>query len=235
MVNNHELIPALLAFCKEKGLDSVSLTALIKYLYLIDCYSAEMLDGQGKATDIEWKFIKFGPHSFSVQPVIDELTQKGIILCQQHDYEERAFNTYSLNNFHTAKKLKDIGFPSYVTSRLSSDIKKHKNKLPSLLNKVYFETEPMKSALPYEDLHFSSCYKKKIEHFKTKKTKPLSHDSLSKGKEIIAKINEKYLKSATNKMDNPDKYDSIYYNGMAELFESDEWRDGTQGSFKVKL
>lgn len=227
-ISPYELIPSLLRFATEKGVEHLTTTALVKYTYLFEVYCAEAVEGQMRPTDLDWKFVKFGPHAFEIDDAVHELEKQGLIEVSEHTNAEGfAYRLHSLPKYgRQPDKISSFDIPSYVTAHLGNDIRQFQNDLPQLLHKVYFQTEPMEEARPFNVLDFSSCSKRSIENFKPKEMPAIDDQNLERAKALVRRMADKRANRQTAE-EGP--YDDVYFGGLEELSESADWNDGAGG------
>lgn len=210
---NHSTENALLAIlssAKEAGVNSLSRTELIKYLYLLDVYVAEDTSGT-KWTDVSWKFFHYGPYSTDVMHSIDYLVSKSWVKEESKQIDNKDFFLYELES---RGDLNISKIPNAAMSRLIQAIKTFRSNLSKLLNFVYFKTEPMMLAIPGDTLDFSSCRKFELGSVKPIPMKPLNQ---SKVNELREKRQQKLSKKQDqlSKLSFKGRYDEIYLQAMS--------------------
>lgn len=205
---------------------------LIKYVYLADLAYAECNHGQ-TFTGTDWQFYKFGPWSQKVheriEPALIALGANKKTFPSQFD-DEDDWVRWQLTDDDLLDKI-DSQLPLSITSRLKRDIHGFGNDTTSLLSYVY-QTSPMLSAAPLENLDFSHLDQttQKTESSSLKR-EDLTKREKKKFKERIQKLREKNAKRSSadrskTKLINPvtsPRYDDVYYEGL-------KWLDSLAGS-----
>lgn len=226
------LITALLVEAKEQNVSPVLRTTLVKYLYLLDVYMAE--ENEGKTiTGLEWKFQHYGPFSGQLARHLEDMTNKQVIISQLlvTDTEDKEFVLYSLNANKRFEDFQRIGIPSSVKLKLLADMKRYGKNLPSLLDRVYFNTAPMNDAQPGEVLDFKKCRKTNIEdvrHIEMKTIRP----SAIKDTRVKLKALIESRKSKPEIKYGP--YDETYYLGL-QMLDGEPLNTGLTGRAKLNV
>jgi hypothetical protein len=169
-----DYIASILLEASKYGGTGISLTMLLKFLYLLDLYSAEALEGQ-PCTGFRWRFHHFGPYSEEAVVAINVLVAEGPIARHERESADRDLALLQWRPDWRAPNLDALDLPGYAKLRLMADIKKFRFDLPGLLNYVYFHTTPMESAYPGVELTFRSCRK-----LQSKDVKPIALNAPSK-------------------------------------------------------
>lgn len=186
---------AILSEAESAGVGKITRTALMKYLYLLDLYTARETGGK-TWTGASWVFLHYGPYSQSLAEEVDALSAKGLIEEKAGGGLSKDYSLYSLAEMTIVKGFVDLGMPIDVRLSLSQDIRKFASDLPYLLDKIYFHTEPMECVRPGDALTFETAQK---VNFKTdvKPIKiPIADEKTVTTIRLLAKrIGEKYLKS----------------------------------------
>lgn len=137
----------------------LSVTQLVKYIYLADIAYAQSRKGNGEQfSPAKWKFFHFGPYSYSVQQEIDWLREHGGIRAYNFTApDEIEFVRYALPVEQVAdvQKRAEKEFPLAVTQQIRRAVRKYAGDQKRLLHDVY-RTPPMCSAAPGEQLSFGS-------------------------------------------------------------------------------
>ncbi|WP_126463831.1 hypothetical protein [Sulfuritortus calidifontis] len=148
-------------------------------------------------TNTSWRFLHFGPFASALADEID-------LLAKHSKIQEftggggtgKDYTLYTVGEWSTAKTFEGLGLPRDVRLKLSKVIRDFANDLSSLLDMVYFQTEPMQGVRPGQELSFESA--RKVD-FKTdiKPIKiPISNTSRAARIQALAKkIGENYLKT----------------------------------------
>lgn len=165
-VDNPKLANTILAVLKlaqDQSVDGILKTSLVKYVYLVDVFYAEIQSGEKIWTDLPWSFYHFGPYAQPIQDCVDDLVKQGKLVDRVYGddeaLDEKECHIYSLPDYGKPQSLKELGLQGYVPLRLGTAIKKFAWDLPGLLNYVYFDTTPMQTAKPGDTLDFSECRK----------------------------------------------------------------------------
>ncbi len=219
-------ILAILLESKQAGVGNITRTALMKYLYLLDFYTAE--DTQGNTwTGAAWRFHHFGPYAQALADDIDLLAGKSLIQEVSGGGASKDYTLYSIGEWSAAKTLAALGFSSYVRDRIANDIRRFANNLPSLLDKVYFRTEPMSEARPGEMLDFSGCERLEFSSVKPIKMNPIDQKAAST---LLKRLQERVAKRkrSGSKVVWEGPFDEIYSRAVAEL-TGDPLEDGLKG------
>lgn len=204
---------------------------LIKYVYLADLAYAECNHGK-TFTGLDWQFYKFGPWSEKVheriEPALIALgATKKTFSSKFEDKDD--WIRWQLTDDDLLDKI-DSQLPHPITSRLKKDIHGFGNDTTSLLSYVY-QTAPMLSAAPLENLDFSHLGEatRKAE-VSSLKYEDLTTREKKKFKERIRELREKNAKRSSvdrrstqliNPVTSP-RYDDVYYEGL-------EWLDSLAG------
>lgn len=226
-------ILAILLESKQAGVGNITRTALMKYLYLLDFYTAE--DTQGNTwTGAAWRFHHFGPYAQALADDIDLLAGKSLIQeIAGGGGSSKDYTLYSIGEWSTAKTLAALGFSSYVRDRIAKDIRRFANSLPSLLDEVYFRTEPMSGARPGQALDFSGCERLEFSSVKPIKMKPIDQKAAAA---VLKRLQERVAKrkSAGSKVVWEGSFDEIYSSAVAEL-TGDPLEDGLKGRADIVI
>lgn len=208
-----QTIIAILSEAKSQDASSVLRTALVKYIYLLDVYTAEETNGS-IFSGLDWQFVHFGPYAASMSQAIDALSASGAIneYTNSREGDGAGYSIYSLKASSKVVNHKELGISAGVWLRLSSDIRRYKNSLPKLLDYVYFETTPMKGAVPGSTLDFNDCEKLSLRRVEmTSLPKKKIRKTLDKLRAMIEEdkqaISSSPFKAAL--------YDDAYFEAMA--------------------
>ncbi|MBA7514341.1 hypothetical protein ES705_06369 [subsurface metagenome] len=129
-------IKEILKQTKENGF-TVGKTQLVKLLYLLEIEYYKL--HQKRLTDLEWKFLHYGPYPPGIEKILGspDIGEEQIELSNS-----RIFHKYSVVKDSYVEYCKDPTIP-----RLISRVVKEWGgiNLYSLLDYVYFETEPMQN------------------------------------------------------------------------------------------
>lgn len=157
-MNSQSLVLALLREAQSVGVSPMLRTTVVKFLYLLDVYTAEKSNGQ-PVSGFEWKFFHFGPYSASLARALDDLAAQRVLSVDLKESSDgdKEFAVYSLPAWRKAPDLHDLGIDGLVQARIQADLKRYGKDLQGLLNFVYFKTAPMRDAKPNQILDFSVC------------------------------------------------------------------------------
>lgn len=216
-------ILAVLQAAKSAGLRGLTKTALVKYVYLLDCFYAQEHDGEIQSGS-KWYLHHYGPFAVNLTAGIDEISKRGLIQTQVGEHGDKEFSKYWLNEYPVGPEFTDLGLSSRLAFRLTGLIKKFHGELPRLLDYVYFETEPMKGVQPGELLDFrtapSADVKQSFQHTHIKDNAKIMR--LLQLSEAI-KNNYQAQKISTRALEaHKPIYDAHYYNAMADADFEDE-------------
>lgn len=138
---------------RETGHPRVTLTSLVKYVYLLDWLHASEAGGQ-TYTQAAWTFSNYGPYAVQVAERIERLADIGVLQKYEGEHRDREYSQYWLGEYPIGPELSEVGLSPLTAFHLQSVFRKTSNDLPSLLDYVYFDTEPMKLARPREQINF---------------------------------------------------------------------------------
>jgi hypothetical protein len=168
-----DTILGILREARDAGINRLSKTTLIKFIYLLDVFVAEETDGVERWTDLPWRFLHFGPFAPEAVDTLTALETKAFLEIEEGDREGKDFVLYRLSDVVRAPSLEAIGVPGEPRRRLQQAIRDYAFALPRLLNYVYLRTTPMEFAFPGDDLSFVNCrklrYKDDIRPLKLKR------------------------------------------------------------------
>ncbi|HLJ59084.1 MAG TPA: hypothetical protein VKZ50_05070 [bacterium] len=131
----------------ERGVRPVK-TALVKFIYLSDVESVRA--GLPRITNVEWIFYKYGPYSFELDHAISRIAGQSIDELSGVSATGKTFFTYHGPGHGAEYSLapQQRGIIKDVLDRWAGE------SLASILNYVYFETEPMLDAVWERPLDF---------------------------------------------------------------------------------
>lgn len=212
-----DAILLILNVAKEADIQCLTKTELVKYLYLLDVYVACEQSGK-KWSNIEWKFLHYGPFSPQVLLAIDGLVAKSFINETSITSDNKDGYLYRLSDWKIPKSYDELGIPNQANFKLKELIRKFKSNLHELLQFTYFETPPMREAVPEQVLSFEDCVKYNFKEFLPVKMKQIDNNKL-----ILARQKIKQLlsnKPPKHSISWEGKFDDVYYESM-KYFESD--------------
>jgi len=184
---------------------------LVKFVYLADLYYARRTGGT-TLTGFPWAFVYYGPYCGEVMGAIDNAARGGTISRQTYESrhgDNKEYHVFMCRDVEAGRLEDQIPLP--VVSPLKSAIRKYGDDTASLLDHVYFETEPMMDQVVKGDvLDFSKARPVQID-------KPIQLKKLSKAK--IARARE-HLDNLSRKM-SEDRRRLAEVNTKAERFMDD--------------
>ena len=214
MADLKPLIAYLIDQVRDQG-GITNKTALVKLVYLIDVECWRKL---GKsATGLEWKFHHYGPYSPTMERDINDNSFLRVFGNRHSGY---AFSTSSdWKDIHAAF---NIGFGPRVR-RIADDVVKRwgLESLETLLEYVYFETEPMQNARRGETLDFSMI--------QTEENPTPRHPNLVFSDEFISSLRARWdqrtkiTSTSSREQDAPDEpvYDEVYEKALKLMAEEE--------------
>lgn len=217
---------AILRLAHEHNDGGLIRTALVKYVYLLDVLCARQ---SGETwTKAEWRFIHFGPYAASIGDGIDSAAKRGLIgLVTGEELDaDRDFSLYSFPSHSQAPTLRQLGTPGSVALELTSLVRRFKNDLSTLLDYVYFRTEPMEHAIPKSTLDFSNCQPLDIKAFRPVDRPALSKKKKADGIALVKSMAAKRRDASASVFTG--EFDETYYQGLKSL-QGDELPTGLSG------
>jgi hypothetical protein len=215
---------------KSQGAAPILRTTLVKFLYLLDVYTAEENEG-AHVSGVEWRFYHFGPFSDQVVTALDTLTSRKLIFADSREITEgdKEFVPYSLNNSR-AFDLLGLGISGSIQRRIHADLKRYAKDLPRLLDFVYFRTAPMADAQPGEVLDFSDCRKAQFDDVKPIQMQKLRPKAI---KETRSKLRELMNARKAQNVIEHGPYDEVYFSGL-DMMDEVALETGLSGRAKLK-
>jgi len=228
-----EVILAVLEEARRQSRTPLLKTVLIKLLYLLDVYTAEECGGR-PLSGWEWRFLHFGPYSTAAVQTIDSLVAKRLINAQEKESAsgDKEFVLYDLADYRSTRNLRDLGIAGAIQLRIQADIQRYSRDLQSLLNYVYFQTEPMRAAAPGSVLDFSTCRKADSTDFRPVTMLPLRPKAVKKVRERLRALIQARKVGYQAIAEGP--YDEIYFRALAEL-EGEPLETGIKGTAELKV
>lgn len=144
-------ILAALEAAKEAHVRALTRTALVKYVYLLDCLYAEGHNGE-TASGARWHLNHYGPFAVDLVEAIDTFESQGVIQSNDGAVGNKDYQLYRLPEHMRGQRLSEFGLSAPQEHRFTSLLKKVANDLGKLLDHVYFETSPMAEARKVGDL-----------------------------------------------------------------------------------
>lgn len=213
-------ILAILDIAKNVDLPSLTTTQLVKYLYLLDYHYAQRNEGK-TFTNIEWRFLHFGPYSSAISSQLDLLVGKSFIESKPIQSNTSDGVLYSLSDWKQIETLEKLGVARDVVLELIQHIKNFKTDLNKLLHYVYFSTEPMEEAKPNDILTFEKCVKIPFKSLKQIQMNKLNAGTIKDAKSKLAEIRMS-IQKPSKVIEWQGRYDDVYFNGLNEITEFDE-------------
>ena len=187
-------ILALLSETRSAGLNGLTRTSLVKYLYLLDVFYAEERGDGMTWTGTEWIFHHYGPYSHALEAELDWLDRHSLLEKEERSAGAKEYVVYQTSRRADSKTLAAIGIPTSVISKLSQAIREFAYSLPKLLDYVYFRTAPMAHAHPGERLRFDDCRKISYrDDVKQLQLKALPREHADRARKLIGIIKEQHL------------------------------------------
>tara|TARA_R110001592_G_scaffold6045_22_gene32894 strand:+ start:1091 stop:1804 length:714 start_codon:yes stop_codon:yes gene_type:complete len=215
------LVQALLNIAQEQGFNGLTITSLTKLIYLADVYYARKNNGE-TYSGTEWKFHHFGPYSYQLSEYIENKIPNVRVETGETHNQGHSFKLIKLSDYSKTSTMQDTQLGIGITSTLQSNVKSFSGSLNSLLEYVYFHTEPMKGATPGDKLDFTKCEVINIKDFQKPASKNKTSDKVKEGKRLLASLKAKKDKKKSILGDyTPPKYDD-HYNQSHILFDKTE-------------
>jgi hypothetical protein len=214
-----ELIQYITWLATERG-EVLSPIRLVKFLYLADLYHARRNDG-ATLTGWPWRFVHYGPFCKesldAIRGAVDEGLIEAIPYVSQFDDEEHFLYRYSADK----QPGNASGLPFYVTGPLQGAVRKWAGDTFTLLDHVYFETEPMMAVQPGDLLDFSKAREPRPS--KDVSMKQLSKQKIARGKELVSKmrgIQSRFQPGSLRVVPERPIYDEAYFEAVNYLNEA---------------
>ncbi len=207
-------------------------TTLVKFLYLLDVYTAEHNAGK-PISGSEWRFLHFGPFSPQIASVLEDLSAQHAMLADQRETEDgdKEFVLYSLSDWQRVADLRQLGIPGSIQTRLHADFKRYGKDLPSLLDYVYFRTTPMTDAQPGDVLDFSGCLRIAPEDVRPVQMNKLRPKAIKLARN---KLREMITSRKAQERVEQGPYDEAYYAALS-ILDGDPLVAGFAGRAKLKV
>ena len=227
-----QLILALLQEAKSQGIAPILRTTLVKYLYLLDVYTASETRGTA-ISSLEWKFLHFGPFSIQAAQAMDELVAQQQITAFHGETREgdKEFVLYNIPKQHGAANLRELGISGSIQTHIHADMKRYGKDQSRLLDYVYFRTTPMIDARPGEVLDFSGCIKISPEDVKPVEMQKLRPKAIKKTRQKLQELirERKALESVQQ-----GPFDETYYSALS-ILDEEPLETGLSGTAKIKV
>ena len=158
---------------------------IVKFLYLLDLYHARLSAGK-TLSGWTWRFVHYGPFCGEALDAISSAESAGLIASQVFASKfDKDGRFYQHSTDDAPEEIPDL-LPAYVCSEIKHAVKLWSDDTYGLLNYVYFNTEPMISALPSQTLDFSLAEMPTVE--KPIEMIRLSNKKVKKAKELLGKL-----------------------------------------------
>ena len=219
---------------------AVTETRLIKYLYLIDLFHARIRQGK-TLTGWPWAFVDFGPYCTDAYDALQQAVSLNLVEENYQDSQYESRDKYRLLSI--AKDEEDEEPPIskelhiYITSQLQQIIRKYGDDTACLLDFVYYDTEPMRDAVPGQKLDFSTVQKPEI--LPSVQMKKISPELLKKGADIIESLKKKFQDAAMQSQNRKQQrtecgfYDEEYEKALQYL-EGEDLGTGLSGVARIE-
>jgi len=218
---------------------AVTETRLIKYLYLIDLYHAQIKQGK-TLTGWPWAFVHYGPYCSEAYDAMEQAIKFNLIEENYYDSKYESRDKFRLLSIGKDEQDDEPAIANelhiYITSQLQQIISQYGDDTACLLDHVYYDTEPMRDASPYQKLNFSKAQQPEI--LPAIKMKKLTPEALKKGAAIMDKLKDKYQDAVNDGIRRNKQrvkcslYDEDYGKAVKYLDEED-LETGLEGIAKV--
>lgn len=210
----------ILQIAKNEGIKDIDYTALVKYVYLLDYFHAQENSEHKTYTNIEWKFLNFGPFSDTFENLFDIFKNDprlSIIQYQNYDIERNS-SRIGYKGWDTQPILNDI--PAYTVMKIKEAIKEFTKKtLNELLHYIYFETTPMKTTKPTQIIDFSQSikpnYKENKSRFLPIEEKIISKNNIQKALSFLDSLDIQIEPELQD--DDLIWYDDVYFKNISNV------------------
>jgi hypothetical protein len=166
---------------------------LVKFLYLLDVYSAQAL--KTTCTNWPWAFVHYGPYCRESTDAIDRAAQAGFLYAQAYEskYSDEDYRLYGPGAKITEADVDQVmgRLPVHVSARMTSAVKRWYDDTYGLLNYVYFNTGPMEHARPDERLSFEREAMPDFAALRPVELVPLSAKKKAALRDAIKKLDKK--------------------------------------------
>ncbi|MCY4653096.1 MAG: Panacea domain-containing protein [Dehalococcoidia bacterium] len=189
-------------------------TKLVKLLYLIDVENYRRR--RKTLSGLEWRFYYYGPYAFEIDNALDELS---------FDIPQEEVTTLSGHNAVVFRAHRELSprLADYVQLRelrLVNDVIQRwgDTDFNSLLNHVYFHTEPMKDAKRGDFLDFSTIQRRRFNQ-SAARVPQLPKARLD---EYKARFEEAKAKRVRQTLDPPPRFDSVYREAVSRMDQEEQ-------------
>ncbi len=184
-------------------------TKLVKLLYLIDVENYRRR--RKTLSGLEWRFYHYGPYAFEIDEALEELSL---------DIPQETVTTRQGHNAIVFRSTRDLSpiLSDYVKlpelRLVNRTIQEWgETDFNSLLNHVYFHTEPMKDAKRGDILDFSTVQRRRVNQ-SADQVPQLPEARLE---EYKARFKEAKAKRVRQTLDPPPRFDRVYREGVARM------------------
>ena len=191
---------------------------IVKFLYLLDLYHAREKGGQ-TITKWEWRFIHYGPFTGAALDAITAAEQRGLIegIPFQGKFDKET-HFFKFVGEDVPEDYSDI-FPHYVCSEIKHAVQLWADDTYGLLDYVYFRTEPMINAKPYEVLDFSTACKPKREE--SVSMLQISKTKAKKARDLLNELKQAQQHVTAEQTISDGPHDEVYLKALQALDENE--------------
>ena len=200
----------------ERG-DLLTKTRLVKFLYLLDLYWAQI--HKETFTGWPWAFVHYGPYCRQSTDAIDRAEKFGYLSARSYEsnYRDEDYRLYGPGHRLDDSQAEAIRakLPIYVSANLFGAVQKWCDDTFGLLDFVYFHTGPMENVLPGDILSFDG--EEKIDY---RQFQPIEMEPLSKAKKAALRgVIDKMKTEFASRSQRPTVHDREYFDFMSALEE----------------
>lgn len=219
---------------RERGCQLTKIR-LVKFLYLLDLFAAQA--SKATFTGWPWAFLHYGPYCRESTDAIDRAERLGFLAATAYEsnYGDEDFRLYTNGERIGEPEIAAVqsALPFYVSGRLFADVARWCDDTYGLLNYVYFNTGPMRTARPGDRLSFEGEEKIDPRAFRPVAIAPLSDHKKKELRGIIERMTAERARAAAAA--SPLRlYDAAYDEFMTALNE-DETPVGVAGRATLKV
>jgi hypothetical protein len=210
---------------------------LVKFLYLADLYQARAKHGM-TLTGFPWTFVYYGPYCSEAAQAIDLAVSRGWINvdCHESKYENTGdYCLYSCND-STAERI-ELQLDADVLYPLKAAIREYGDDTASLLDYVYFGTEPMTGTIRKgARLDFSRAHS--FQRPAPPKVKSLSKEQVTAARQHLEAIRRTQDESKKRLVEDDRQSrslkDDIYFQAM-EYFDDEDIQPRLSGTARIVI
>ncbi len=206
---------------------------LVKFLYLADLYYARYNKGAA-LTGLPWRFVYYGPYCPEAMSAIDETVSEGLISMSIHEGRyDKDFRSFTCRD-PEAEQSEQV-LPLEVVSQLKWAIKTYGDDTPSLLDYVYFETEPMEDVKKGDLLDFSKA--RVPIRSKAPEPKKLSKEQIRLARQYISQLADSFEKGRKRLLEDEkeaSKWKDDEYYQMIDTMDGDDLTADISGIARIK-